>query len=281
MTYGVNSAGHGGSDPGAVGNGYKEKDLSIELTNGVNSFIKNNYEDPRMKLIQEKDNMGNFRPLSAYWGIYKSGVALSWHFNSSKDKSAHGTEVLQGKYGTSNIKPINDVLAKYFKNRGIKQPDVNNFYMLREMGFDGIIEVCFISNASDMKIYQANKKQIWAELGTAIAKLLGLKKKNTGGNSVSKQTWSLEKFTSKNGNTIHYTPYKIDKEYRFKVIGANTPELAKKYKVPLMRYMKSTYMFQALVNTNCYSDKNCTKKSGKFIKGEWFYGDYAGTIKRG
>lgn len=273
------TAGHGGTDPGAVGNGYEEHAVAWAVVKDIKQYIIDNYVNPDVTVYEEKNSKGQF--LSTY-GTGK-GIYLSFHLNASTDKNANGTEILKGKYGKTYIDQVSEILGKYFKQRGIKDTDTDKFYMLREAGFDGIVEICFISNKGDMDYYIKNKDNIVASVAEAIASEAGLTKKSISSNTnttKAKQTWILEKFTSKNGNTIHYTPYKIGSKHRFKIIGANTQANAKKYNCPYMRYMKDSFLFEALVDTNCYSNKPCTKKSGKFLKGERFYGNYAGQIKR-
>lgn len=270
------TAGHGGTDPGAVGNGYEEHAVAWAVVKDIKQYIIDNYVNPDVTVYEEKNSKGQF--LSTY-GTGK-GIYLSFHLNASTDKNANGTEILKGKYGKTYIDQVSEILGKYFKQRGIKDTDTDKFYMLREVEFDGIVEICFISSSNDMEKFFANRDKIIKDLADAIASEAGLNKKTTGGNVAKKQTWTLEKFTSKKGNATHYTPYKIDSKHRFKIIGANTQANAKKYNCPYMRYMKEAFLFEVLVDTNCYSNKPCTKKSGKFLKGERFYGNYAGQIKR-
>lgn len=273
------TAGHGGTDPGAVGNGYQEHALAWDFIKRVKKYLQDNYIRVNVTIFEEKNAKGQF--LASYGTA--EGIYLSFHFNASTNINASGTEVLQGKYGTKYINEVSAALSRHFRPRGIKQANTDNFYMLREAGFDGIVEICFISNKGDMDYYIKNKDNIVASVAEAIASEAGLTKKSISSNTnttKAKQTWILEKFTSKNGNTIHYTPYKIGSKHRFKIIGANTQANAKKYNCPYMRYMKDSFLFEALVDTNCYSNKPCTKKSGKFLKGERFYGNYAGQIKR-
>lgn len=169
------SGGHGGSDSGATGNGYKEKDLSIELVNLIAKYLIEGYIGFVLNAIQEKNSSGQFKSVSSYGT--ESGFFASIHFNSNSGNAGTGTEVLQGKFGNARCRVINNVLAKYFTNRGIKEVDTDSYYMLREADFDMIVEICFINNKSDMEIYQKNKNKIAKDLADAIAKYEGLSKK--------------------------------------------------------------------------------------------------------
>ena len=37
--------GHGGSDPGAVGNGIQEKDITLKIATKIRDFLLNEYSD--------------------------------------------------------------------------------------------------------------------------------------------------------------------------------------------------------------------------------------------
>lgn len=205
--YIVFSAGHGGTDPGAVGNGYKEHTLALELWNLVADYIRDNYKDVVVKVVEEKDSNGNFKSFSSYWGNYKSGGAYSGHFNSYTSSSAHGTEVLVGNFGTKRCNAVNKALAKHFSNRGLKEVNTNDYYMLREVGFDMIMETCFISSKSDMDYYQKNKKTIAIDLAKAIASVEGLTKKS-GGSTVNKPN----KYTRAIKDESHYDKPEKDRQ---------------------------------------------------------------------
>lgn len=177
VKYIILSAGHGGTDPGAVGNGYKEHELALDFVKALYKYLRDNYKGHDTRYVEEKDSKGNFKTSAQYWQGHSSGGGYSFHFNASTSINANGTEVLQGKYGNARPNAVNKALAKFFSNRGVKKVDTNDFYMLRAAGFDGIFEICFISSASDMKEYNKNKTKIVAAVGDAIAKVEGLERK--------------------------------------------------------------------------------------------------------
>lgn len=230
------SGGHGGTDSGAVGNGYKERDLTIELAKLIDKELKASYTGFTSKVIQEKDSNANFRSQSSYGTA--TGFYMSIHFNSNSGTPGTGTEILQGKYGSSRCKTINNVLSKYFKNRGIKKVDTDSYYMLREAEFDMIAEICFINNSSDMKTYQANKTKIAKDLAAAIATSEGLTKKD----EPDKYYFSWTAFT-------RYTQTITD--------GGSHKG-------------KASGMLTATRDTYLYSTKDCTHSVSKIKKGDKF-----------
>ena len=86
----VLDAGHGGEDPGNVGNGYKEKDIALKIVLEVGRLISKN---PDIKVVYTRDS-DVFVDLFARGQIAnkaKADLFVSVHCNSH-NSSAHGTE---------------------------------------------------------------------------------------------------------------------------------------------------------------------------------------------
>lgn len=159
------SAGHGGSDVGAVGNGYKEADLTIELRDLVNKYllklgIKAVIDDNKNALAQTIRFFQN--------KVSKDSILIDIHWNSLNEKST-GTEVLIPAQPTEFEKNIATDLSKVIadtlkiKNRGVKtelQSARGRLGWMRLTGENILIETCFISNPNDMKSYQENKEKL-------------------------------------------------------------------------------------------------------------------------
>lgn len=163
------SAGHYEKDSGAVGNGYKENELCIELRDMV---------VPRLggyRVITDKD----CETLSQYLARIKPGnasVVVEIHFNAATP-SATGTEVLIADNHNTLSRDLADDLSTEIAstlcipNRGVKtesQSARGRLAFVRQEGACALIEVCFISNKKDMESYQKHKE----EVAEAIAELL-------------------------------------------------------------------------------------------------------------
>lgn len=82
--------GHGGSDPGASGNGLIEKEINLETAKLVAGILKNNgiefeftrTDDSYVSLLERVKAMNSYAP----------DVAVSIHYNSSTNVSANGIE---------------------------------------------------------------------------------------------------------------------------------------------------------------------------------------------
>lgn len=171
------SAGHNLSgpkvDPGAVANGYKEATLTAELRDLVIAALK----DTKTPFICDKDS----ETLSQYISRIKPGqgsVVCDIHFNASESEKATGVEVIV-KAGANEIEielasEICSMITKFtgLVNRGVKDEKQSHRGRLGILhtaaGISVLIEVCFISNKTDMMAYNKNK----AEIAKGIASLL-------------------------------------------------------------------------------------------------------------
>ena len=171
------SAGHSPKKPGAQGNGFKEELLTIELRDlifdelsalGVKATI-----DPNDNALAETINF--FRKL-----INSNSVVLDIHFNSAASALATGTETLipeiytrfEYNLASSLSNAVSSVLGIRLRgSNGVKTEIESHHGKLAwmRMGAENILmEICFISNPSDMASYQANKVRLAKEIAKTI-----------------------------------------------------------------------------------------------------------------
>lgn len=173
-------AGHGDGDCGAVGNGYNEADLTREVAKLLKPKLED-YADVAIadtkknwyKHIIKKGNYFNFK-------LYD--YVLEIHLNSSDKESANGTEIYvttsEKSYGveTNIVKGISDI---GFTNRGVKKTNYSLIWHIKKQGVSSaLLEVCFISNENDMKLYQAKKNEIIKAIADGIIKGFNLKRRD-------------------------------------------------------------------------------------------------------
>ena len=167
-------SGHGAGDSGAVGCGYKEADLTIELVKLLDSRLK-------AKGIETVVYPYN---KNAYSDCKKSGLNVNFdgcdyvlevHFNACvNDKKGNGKVtgseiyVTTKEEGTTVEKAILSNLAKLgFANRGVKKENYTVINTIKNKGISSaLIETCFIDDKDDMSLY-ADKK---SEVADAIVK---------------------------------------------------------------------------------------------------------------
>lgn len=160
-------AGHGGKDPGAVGNGLKEKDITLAITLKAGKELERH--GIKVGYTRKNDKTVNLNSRGPLANKYSADVFVSIHTNAH-NSNAQGVETYSfpnSKNGARLAKLIQDEVLKaklYTKNRGIKTA---NFAVLRQTRMPAaLIETAFITNAQDAQLLK-NKQN---EFATAIAK---------------------------------------------------------------------------------------------------------------
>ena len=172
-------AGHGAGDTGALGNGYKEADLTRELVRMINEELSEYEVDvdvyaPGHNAFYDVQN-GTFK-------VGRYDYALEVHFNAAS-ASAHGSEIFVTDVETDITveKNIMKELKRYFTLRdsdGVKRTNFLVITTLKNQGISAaLLETCFISNKNDMIVYDTNKKAIAEDIAHSLADSFKLKKK--------------------------------------------------------------------------------------------------------
>lgn len=200
-------SGHGAGDNGAVGNGYKEADLTREvvniLKNKLSQYAQIDVYNQSRNAFTDVNN-GN---LQVNWKNYN--YVLEIHFNSFNG-SAKGTEIYTTRIEKAKTveENIMNKMSKFFSVRGVKEKNFNVIYSAKKSGVSSaLLEVCFIDNAEDMNTYQSNKDAICQAICDGVAEGFGLKEGNYTSNVVGNSNIVIEKEdfemakTWKNGST--------------------------------------------------------------------------------
>jgi N-acetylmuramoyl-L-alanine amidase len=166
-------AGHGGTDSGAVGSGFIERDLAIEFRN----LLVSELQKLSVPCITDPDVNKLADSLVYFKNHFKpDSINVDIHWNAGPP-AATGTEVLINTQATPFEKQLGGKIAEAIatilniKNRGLKtelQSARGSLAWMKQLGRNYIIEMCFISNKTDMDKYQAKKH----ELSKAIAQIL-------------------------------------------------------------------------------------------------------------
>jgi N-acetylmuramoyl-L-alanine amidase len=166
-------AGHGGTDSGAVGSGYIERDLAIEFRN----LLVSELQKLSVPCITDPDSNKLADSLVYFKSYFKpDSINVDIHWNAGP-AAATGTEVLINTQATPFEKLLGGKIAEAIatilniKNRGLKtelQSARGSLAWIKQQGRNYIIEMCFISNKTDMDKYQAKKH----ELSKAMAIIL-------------------------------------------------------------------------------------------------------------
>jgi len=180
------SAGHHNADPGAVGNGYREADLTKRLRNIIVANLKARGLQEGKDFIQDDDR----ETLSEYLKRIQTGdgsVVFEVHFDAGPptangctmiipNRSWTKEYVIEQQFGFELAKLTSSILG--VKNRGVKdetQSHVGKLALMREHGINGLLEVGFITNKSDLDRYLLNEHPLGAAIANILIKYDGLK----------------------------------------------------------------------------------------------------------
>ena len=160
-------AGHGGTDPGAQGNGKSEADLTWKIV----AACKNKLEAYGFKVVLAREQSGGYSGNDYLYRVQRcvsqgAQAFVSFHINSGSPV-AHGAEVYAptaNEYDYTQVsvelanKVMNNLASMGLSYRGVFQMEVGDEFAVircaREQGIPGIlIEHGFISNAGDVLNY--------------------------------------------------------------------------------------------------------------------------------
>jgi len=151
-------AGHGGTDSGAVGNGIKEKDITLKAALKVGELLKKQGFNVIFTRVSDK-----FINLGERCRIANSNSAdlfISVHINSASNVQARGTETLcysRNSFAEIAQKNLIDYLKT--KDRGVKER--KDLYVLNGTKMLAVLfEIAFISNSQDAALL---KKELFLD----------------------------------------------------------------------------------------------------------------------
>lgn len=175
--------GHGGSDPGAIGNGLKEKDLTLQIGKKINDLLKD-YEGITVKMSRSTDKTLSLKQRTDEANKWGADLLLSIHINAGGG-TGFESFIYNGTVNNTTVKYrdiIHDEIMKVLKgvkDRGKKRA---NFHMLRESKMPAIItENMFIDTKKDADKLKEQSfiNKIAQGHVNGIVKLFNLKKKKT------------------------------------------------------------------------------------------------------
>jgi len=144
--------GHGGTDPGAVGNGLKEKDVTLKIAKKVKAMLQD-YEGIQAKMSREGDQTVSLSQRVKMANDWNADYFISIHINAG---GGFGFEsfIWNGQYSSKvdtdkKRNALHDAIIKAtsFNNRGKKQA---NFQVIRETLMPAVLtENGFIDNVTD------------------------------------------------------------------------------------------------------------------------------------
>jgi len=158
-------AGHGGTDPGGMGNGLKEKDLTLKIALKIKGLLDKYKVDVRLSRTSDKTMSLSERTTDA--NNWKADYLLSVHINGYGDRDGDGDgdgygyeDFIWDKLSdSSETAKLQDVMHKelkslFSKDRGAKKA---NFHMLRVSTMPAILtENGFIDRDDDAELLKSD-----------------------------------------------------------------------------------------------------------------------------
>ena len=147
-----------GFDTGAIGNGFKEQNLTRKVGNLVMAKLKYKGHTVINCTVDSAASVAEALNSICYKAnMNKADIFVSIHFNASNG-AGHGTEVFT--FGAKEIKQarnvLNNIVSLGYTNRGIK--DGSKLAVIKNTHAKSmLVEVCFIDNKEDMKLFNAEK----------------------------------------------------------------------------------------------------------------------------
>lgn len=164
--------GHGGSDPGAVANGFKEKDLNLVIALSCQDELARH--GVLVKMSRTKDDSETLTEKVKECNAFAPNLALDIHNNAG---GGDGAEVYHHYKGGTGKTLANNILAEVVKigqnSRGAKiktnSSGKDAFVFIRDTAAPAVIVECaFLDHKTDVQIIDTRDEQI--AMGVAIAK---------------------------------------------------------------------------------------------------------------
>src|SRR5690625_4812569 len=184
--------GHGGSDPGASGNGLTEKDLTLKIGKKINSLLKK-YDNVSIKMSRSTDKTVSLKQRTDDANKWGADLLLSVHINAGGG-TGFESFIYNGSVNSNTVKYHNIIHDEIMKkvnvrDRGKKKA---NFHVLRESKMSAILtENMFIDTKKDANLLKKQSfiNDVAQGHVNGVVKIFNLKKKK--GNNSNKHKGSL------------------------------------------------------------------------------------------
>lgn len=183
MTTVVLDAGHGGHDPGAVGNGLKEKDITLSLALKIGGILKKH--GIKVTYTRSDDRFVDLKERGRISDRASADIFVSLHVNSAGNPAATGFEIWtskgQGK-GDLLATKIGEQLQKDFPKEKFRA-DFRDGDLDKESNFTVLvgpkapavlIEYLFIVNPSDANVLRTRQGDLAESTAKGIMSYLGI-----------------------------------------------------------------------------------------------------------
>lgn len=200
-------AGHGGIDSGAVGNGLKEKDLTLQAA----IYMYNRLEELGIRAVMTRTDdeylpkEDRVKRIISLYNNNPNTLIVSNHINAG---GAEGVEIVYSINSDStlanmlldNIGEAGQIKRKAYQRRLPEDPNKDYYYIIRETGNaeSVLVEYGFIDNTKDAYKLQNNLDNLVEGAVKAIAEYLGVPYTKPGITVNDQDTYTVKK-----GDTLY------------------------------------------------------------------------------
>lgn len=164
--------GHGGTDSGAIGNGFREKDLNLSIALACNDVLVSH--GVTVMMSRTKDENDNISDEINECNNFKPDLAVDIHNNAGGGDGAECFYCHLGGKGKTLAENVLTEIVKIGQNSRGTKTRVNSsgkdyYAFIRETAAPAVIVECaFMDNSTDIQILDTHQEQV--NMGTAIAK---------------------------------------------------------------------------------------------------------------
>src|SRR5690625_4484757 len=183
--------GHGGNDPGAVANGLREKDLTLDIAKRIRKYLNDNYSGHTIKMSRTGDTYPSLTKRANDANKWGADVFVSIHINAGGG-TGFESFIYNGKVSSKTKQVQNDVHDAIVKETGVNDRGKKraNFAVLRQTNMPAVLtENLFIDTKKDADKLKSSKFLDKVAKGHAIglAKAFNLKSKKKESKTVTKK----------------------------------------------------------------------------------------------
>ena len=150
-------AGHGGTNPGAVGNGVIEENVNLAVATALANNLRNMGYDVREYRTTNDENVitpiaADLRKRAQTANDWGADYFISIHTNSSLDPAVNGFETYVYRLGTRSAQLAQSIQDSVVQRLGVKDNGVRqaNFSVLRNTRMPAVlVELGYLSNPTE------------------------------------------------------------------------------------------------------------------------------------
>ena len=179
----VIDAGHGGSDPGAVGNGIYEKDYALKIA----EYLNNRFKELGVSSVLVRTTDETLTPnervnrILSFYGNRPDVLVISNHLNAGGGEGAEVIYALRNsdtlsKLILQNLGEEGQLIRKAYQRRLPSDNTKDYYFMHRNTGLTEpiIVEYGFVDNANDAKKIKDNYQKYAEAVVKAVASYKGI-----------------------------------------------------------------------------------------------------------